>query len=118
MGMLVAKKFELMRCEVDEDQDSARPQHPSRFGNDRCRSVGIMQHLVNHHGIERGIRQGQVVHVTEPDLPVLETSAIEVDPGDGQHLARLVDAERAFDPRDLLDIGTGTGRMLEILAPR
>ena len=32
--------------------------------------------------------------------------------------AALVDIIAAADPRDLLDIGTGTGRMLEILAPR
>src|SRR5260370_27729309 len=32
--------------------------------------------------------------------------------------AALVDIIAAGDPRDLLDIGTGTGRMLEILAPR
>jgi ubiquinone/menaquinone biosynthesis C-methylase UbiE len=30
----------------------------------------------------------------------------------------LVDIIAATDPRDLLDIGTGTGRMLEVLAPR
>ena len=32
--------------------------------------------------------------------------------------AALVEIISAADPRDLLDIGTGTGRMLEILAPR
>jgi ubiquinone/menaquinone biosynthesis C-methylase UbiE/DNA-binding transcriptional ArsR family regulator len=32
--------------------------------------------------------------------------------------AALVDIIASADPRDLLDIGTGTGRMLEILAPR
>ncbi|HEY1258039.1 MAG TPA: metalloregulator ArsR/SmtB family transcription factor [Stellaceae bacterium] len=32
--------------------------------------------------------------------------------------AALVDIIAAGDPRDLLDIGTGTGRMLEVLAPR
>ena len=32
--------------------------------------------------------------------------------------AALVEVIAAADPRDLLDIGTGTGRMLEILAPR
>jgi ArsR family transcriptional regulator len=32
--------------------------------------------------------------------------------------AALVDIIAAADPRDLLDIGTGTGRMIEILAPR
>lgn len=32
--------------------------------------------------------------------------------------AALVEIIDAADPRDLLDIGTGTGRMLEILAPR
>jgi SAM-dependent methyltransferase len=32
--------------------------------------------------------------------------------------AALVDIVAAADPRDLLDIGTGTGRILEILAPR
>ena len=32
--------------------------------------------------------------------------------------AALVEIVAAADPRDLLDIGTGTGRMLEILAPR
>src|SRR5207237_3658381 len=32
--------------------------------------------------------------------------------------AALVEIIGAADPRDLLDIGTGTGRMLEILAPR
>ena len=32
--------------------------------------------------------------------------------------AALVEIIAASDPRDLLDIGTGTGRMLEILAPR
>jgi ubiquinone/menaquinone biosynthesis C-methylase UbiE len=32
--------------------------------------------------------------------------------------AALVDIIVAADPRDLLDLGTGTGRMLEILAPR
>ena len=32
--------------------------------------------------------------------------------------AALVDIIAAADPRDLLDIGTGTGRILEILAPR
>jgi ubiquinone/menaquinone biosynthesis C-methylase UbiE len=32
--------------------------------------------------------------------------------------AALLDIVAAADPRDLLDIGTGTGRMLEILAPR
>jgi ArsR family transcriptional regulator len=32
--------------------------------------------------------------------------------------AALVEIIAAVDPRDLLDIGTGTGRMLEILAPR
>src|SRR5579863_3944584 len=32
--------------------------------------------------------------------------------------AALVDIIAAADPRDLLDIGTGTGRMLEVLAPR
>jgi ArsR family transcriptional regulator len=32
--------------------------------------------------------------------------------------AALVDIISSIDPRDLLDIGTGTGRMLEILAPR
>ena len=32
--------------------------------------------------------------------------------------AALVDIVDAADPRDLLDVGTGTGRMLEILAPR
>jgi ubiquinone/menaquinone biosynthesis C-methylase UbiE len=32
--------------------------------------------------------------------------------------AALADIIAAGDPRDLLDIGTGTGRMLEILAPR
>ncbi len=31
--------------------------------------------------------------------------------------AALVDIIAAADPRDLLDIGTGTGRMLEVLAP-
>src|ERR1700741_1401970 len=31
--------------------------------------------------------------------------------------AALVEVIAAADPRDLLDIGTGTGRMLEILAP-
>jgi ubiquinone/menaquinone biosynthesis C-methylase UbiE len=32
--------------------------------------------------------------------------------------AALVEVIAAADPRDLLDIGTGTGRMLEVLAPR
>ena len=32
--------------------------------------------------------------------------------------AALVDIIAQADPRDLLDIGTGTGRMLEVLAPR
>jgi len=32
--------------------------------------------------------------------------------------AALIEMIAAADPRDLLDIGTGTGRMLEILAPR
>jgi ubiquinone/menaquinone biosynthesis C-methylase UbiE len=32
--------------------------------------------------------------------------------------AALVDIIAAADPRDLLDIGTGTGRILEVLAPR
>ena len=37
---------------------------------------------------------------------------------EGEVEAALVDIIAAADPRDLLDIGTGTGRMLEILAPR
>src|SRR5712691_10009205 len=32
--------------------------------------------------------------------------------------AALVDIIASADPRDLLDVGTGTGRLLEILAPR
>ncbi len=32
--------------------------------------------------------------------------------------AAIVDVMAAAEPRDLLDLGTGTGRMLEILAPR
>lgn len=32
--------------------------------------------------------------------------------------AALVEIMTAADPRDLLDLGTGTGRMLEVLAPR
>ena len=32
--------------------------------------------------------------------------------------AALIEIIAATDPRDLLDIGTGTGRMLEVLAPR
>jgi len=37
---------------------------------------------------------------------------------EGEVEAALADIIGAADPRDLLDIGTGTGRMLEILAPR
>ena len=37
---------------------------------------------------------------------------------EGEVEAALVEIVAAADPRDLLDIGTGTGRMLEILAPR
>ena len=37
---------------------------------------------------------------------------------EGEVEAALVKIIAATDPRDLLDIGTGTGRMLEILAPR
>lgn len=38
--------------------------------------------------------------------------------GEREVEAALVEIIAAADPRDLLDIGTGTGRMLEILAPR
>jgi ArsR family transcriptional regulator len=37
---------------------------------------------------------------------------------EGEVEAALVDIIAGADPRDLLDIGTGTGRMLEVLAPR
>jgi SAM-dependent methyltransferase len=37
---------------------------------------------------------------------------------EGEVEAALLEIIDAADPRDLLDIGTGTGRMLEILAPR
>src|SRR6266478_4497078 len=71
----------------------------SRRGGALRRPVGIMQHLMDHHRVERGGGQRQPIHVAEPNRAVFQPSPFEIDPRDGEHLPRLVDPEREFDPR-------------------
>ncbi len=117
MSVLVAQEFERVRREIDQHQDAIRPQHPRRLGDCRGRTVGVMQHLMDHNGVERGVRQIELVHVAEPDRRALQSRAFEIDPRDRQHLARLVDAERALDsrPQDFKD-AAGPGPDIEQVA--
>jgi hypothetical protein len=99
MGMVAAQEFEQMRREIDDHQHPTGAQHARRLGDRRRRPVGVMQHLMDHHRVERRIGQRQLIHVAEPDHAVRPARPLEVDAGDRQHLARLVDAERLADAR-------------------
>ena len=70
MGVLVSKKFERMWGKIDHDQDPVRPQNPSRLGDGLRRTVGIMQHLMDHDRVERRVGQRQAIHVPESDRAV------------------------------------------------
>ena len=67
MGVLVAQEFERVRREIDDNEDAVRPQHARRLGDRRGGPVGVMQDLMDHHRVERGVGHGQLVHVAEPD---------------------------------------------------
>jgi hypothetical protein len=70
MSMLFAQEFKRVQREVDNNQTTARPQHPPRLCNSGGRAIGIMQHLVDNGRIKRPIRQRQLVHVPQPDNAV------------------------------------------------
>ena len=97
MSVLVAQELKRMRREINEHEDPVRPQHPGRLGDGRSRPVGVMQYLVDDHGIEGSVRQSQLVHIAKSDGPVFEPNPLEIDARDGQHLTRLVDTECSLD---------------------
>ena len=58
MGVFLAQIFERMRRKIDQNQEPVRPQNACRFGDRRGGPVGVMQHLMDHRGIERSVGQG------------------------------------------------------------
>ena len=119
MRMLVAQEFERVRREIDNDQTAARPQHPRRLGNRGGRPIGIMQHLVDDGRIKRRIGKRQLIHVAQPDDAVRQAGPLDVDARDGEHLARLIDAQRVGDTRpEQLEHAPGAGADIEQIARR
>ena len=99
VSVLVAQEFQRMGREIDENEDAVWPQHERRLGDHGGGPIGVVQYLMNHHRVEGRVGHCQLVHVAEPDRPVFEPGPREVDPRDRQHLARLVDPERALNAR-------------------
>jgi len=117
VGVLSAQKFEPMRREIDQHKTAVRPQHARRLGDDRCRPVGVVQHLMDHDRVERRVGKRQLIHVAEPHLGVLEPGPFEIGPRHCQHLARQVNAEPPFDPgRQNFEHAAGTGADVEQIA--
>ena len=115
--MLLAQKFQRVRREIHEDQDAVWPQHSPGFSDRVGGTVGVVQHLVDYDGIERSVRQGQLIHVTKANRPVLETGPLEVDACHGQHLAGLIDTECVlYARRQNFEHATGSGADIEEIA--
>ena len=103
--------------EIDDQQSAAGSEHACSLGDDVARTLGIMQHLVDHRRVEGRARQRQLVHVALADRAVAELRALEIDPRHRQHLAREIDADGPLDPRrEDLEHAPGAGADVEEVA--
>ena len=119
MRMLIPQEFERVRGKIDDNQTAARPQYPRRLGNAGSRPIGVMQHLVNNRRIKRRIRERHLIHVSQPNDAVRQAGLLDVDARHGEHLARLIDAQRVGDPRpEQFEHASGAGADVEQVARR
>src|SRR5215472_10272689 len=72
MGVLLTQELELMRREIDKDEDTAWTQDARGFGNRRAWPVGVVQHLVYDDCVERRIGQRQLIHVSQPHRSIFD----------------------------------------------
>ncbi len=75
-----------MRREIDDQQDTARPQRAHRLGNNSSRSVGEMQDLVDYRHVKSGVGQGCSVHISLTHLAVAVAAMVEVRARHQQHV--------------------------------
>ena len=96
--MLALQFDHVVRREIDHQNGAARAYDAGRLGKGCRRIVGVMQDVVDGHGVEAVGLERKGIHVALADLDVLEAGAGEIGAGKRQHFARLVDAHRLFDP--------------------
>ena len=87
VGVLGPQRLVVMAGEIDDHQPSAGAQHARGLGQDFGGFLGVVEHLMDQNRVERGGRQGQLVHVGLADLTVPQAGALQVGAGDSQHLA-------------------------------
>ena len=76
--------------------------------------LGVVEHLMDRHDVDRHRGEGQGVHVGLADLDVGEAGAGQVGAGHRQHLARLVNAGGALGvARQHLEDAAGAGADVE-----
>ena len=76
--------------------------------------VGVVQHVMDGDDVEAVGLEGQGIHVALADLGIVDAGAGEVGAGQRQHLAALVDADRALDlGRQHLEQAAGAGADIE-----
>ena len=114
MGVLLAQKLKIVRREIDDQEPSARPQHPHRLADGARAVVEEVQHLVDDDDVERIPRQRQVVDVALPHAAILQAGAIEPGARQRQHVERQIEAEPALDlGREHFQHPAGAGAEIE-----
>ncbi len=99
MGMSFAQLFHLMGCEIDNHHKPARPQHAGGLAHRNRRIVKEMQNLVNRNSVKGFRRQGQLEKISLTHAAMVEPRPLQIRARHAQHLATLIDAEPALDPR-------------------
>ncbi len=114
VGVLVAQEFEIVRREIDDQQPPAGPQHARRLVDRAPTVVEKVQHLVDDDGVERILRQREVVDVALPHAAMAQAGAVKPRARQRQHVERHVEAETALDATaEQLQHAPGAGAEIE-----
>ena len=64
--------------EIDENQPSAGFQGPRGFSDYIARRISVMQNLMDRDRVKSAARNGELIHVTKPDLTISETGLFKI----------------------------------------
>ena len=106
--------FAPVRREVRDQQSATRSEHARAFGEHGGRSLREMQHLVQHHGIGRAVRERERAHIRKPHLGMAKPRRVEPPARQPQHRGAEVQPGRPARARaQQFDHAPGAGADIE-----
>ena len=114
VGVLALQLDQVVRREIDDQYGAAGLHDAGGFAQRRGGIVGVVQHVMDGDDVEAVGIERQGVHVALADFGIVDAGAGQVGAGQRQHLAALVDADRALDlGRQHLQQPAGAGADIE-----